>query len=91
MSIKLCLNVGIDKCIILCNFSGPIMRGFVVIYGSLPSTPSQEAKKLCLNRVTTDYKFIFYTNSMHHKLSQHIKTEREEQEKEKAHTVQRDL
>ena len=28
---------------------------------------------------------------MHHKLSQQIKAEREEQEKEKAHTVQRDL
>ena len=41
VSIKFCLDVGNDECIILCNFGGRIMSGFEILEGDLqsPSPP----------------------------------------------------
>ena len=37
VSIKFCLDVGNDECIILCNFGGRIMSGFEILEGDLQS------------------------------------------------------
>ena len=39
VSIKFCLDVGNDECIILCNFGGRIMSGFEILEGD-PQSPS---------------------------------------------------
>ena len=39
VSIKFCLDVGNDECIILCNFGGRIMSGFEILEGDLPPPP----------------------------------------------------
>ena len=47
VSIKFCLDVGNDECIILCNFGGRIMSGFEILEGD-PQSPSPPPHPLLL-------------------------------------------